>query len=80
LGKKWSLNNVIAVDCETSVIYVLASLLKLPVINILTVSDHVVREEPKNMNEQTKDRIRKTFDLALKAAYETIFEFEKRVK
>ncbi len=71
-GKKWSKYNVIAVDGETSIIYTLASIAKIPAVNILTVSDHVVK--PKIIDKQLGEKINKTHQLTIKAAYETLFK------
>jgi len=73
-GKEWSLKNVIAVDCETSVIYTLASLMRIPAINILVVSDHVTKSTPYTQNSAKK--VDKAYDLALKVAYEVITKSE----
>ncbi len=71
-GEEWSLRNVIAADGETSIIYTLASLIGIPVINIFTVSDHVVREEPKTMDKQLEEELEKVHDITVKVAYEVL--------
>ena len=67
-GKAWSTKNVIGVDCETSVIYTLASLLNIPVVNLLIVSDHVTKP---GYSKVSWERIR---DDVLKVAYEAMLK------
>ena len=63
-GKVWSARNVIGVNCETSVIYTLTSLLNIPAVNVLVVSDHVLKPE---YSKVSWERIR---DEVLRVAYE----------
>lgn len=67
----WGSKRVLCVDCETSILYVLSSLSAIPSVNILVVSDHVLRGEPKEP-KLFEDLINKSFDLALRASYESI--------
>ena len=60
--------NVIGVDCRISVIYTLVSLLNIPAVNLLIVSDHVVKLEDFRVSWE---RIR---DDVLKVAYEAMFK------
>ena len=73
-GETWSSRNVIAVECETSVIYTLASLIGISAVNILVVSDHVTRTKSCDQDELSAERVRKAFDSALKVAYEATVE------
>lgn len=70
-GHEWASWRVLGVDCETSVVYTLATLAGIPAVNVLVVSDHVVKRKAAE-ETQLEEKMIKAYDLALKASYETL--------
>jgi len=79
-GENWSSKNVIAVECEISVIYTLASLIDIPAVNILVVSDHVTKLKSREQDKLFAKWMSKAFDSALKVAYETTVKIAALMK
>jgi AMP nucleosidase len=72
--RKWSSYGVLAVKCETSVLYLLSYLNNIPVAAILTVSDNVVKKEMYWMKPEVEKAMVETYDKVIKVALDILTE------
>ncbi len=78
-SKEWAENHrrrgVLCVDCESSVIFTLTQLCRIPSAIVLIVSDSVIREEEAFTEGRTRPYLRRSLELAVRAALDTITKY-----
>jgi len=76
--EKWRRSRALAVDEETSTLYVLGYLSDVPTAVVLAVSDNVVLGEPRKYTYDVEERVSRTYSAIVEAALEALYEFSKQ--